>query len=87
MIDDDGTFIIGVADVQRFEDLIKKKEQFFKMQMSKADFILINKMDLAKPGQIEEVSGWLKAQYPDKPVMAISAKTDENIDKLYEMMR
>ncbi len=87
MIDDDGTFIIGVADVQRFDDLIKKKEQFFKMQMSKADFILINKMDLAKPGQIEEVSGWLKNQYPDKPIMAISAKTDENIDRLYEMMR
>ena len=87
MIDDDDTFIIGVADVQRFEDLIKKKEQFFKMQMSKADFILINKLDLAKPGQIDEVTSWLKQEYPDKPVMAISAKTDENIDKLYEMMR
>ena len=84
MIDEDDTFIIGVADIQRFADLIKKKEQFFKMQMSKADFILINKMDLAKPGQLEEITGWLKKEYPDKP---ISAKTDENIDKLYEMMR
>ena len=44
-------------------------------------------MDLAKPGQLEEVSGWLKKEYPDKPIMPISAKTDENIDKLYEMMR
>ena len=87
MIDEDETFIIGVADIQRFEDLIKKKEQFFKMQMSKADFILVNKMDLAKPGQLEEITGWLKKEYPDKPIMPISAKTDENIDKLYEMMR
>ncbi len=87
MIDDDGTFIIGVADVQRFEDLIKKKEQFFKMQMSKADFILINKIDIAKPGQIEEISDWIKKEYPDKPIMAISAKTEENLDKLYEMMQ
>ena len=87
MIEEDDTYIIGVADIQRFEDLIKKKEQFFKMQMSKADFILINKMDLAKPGQLEKVSGWLKKEYPDKPIMPISAKTDENIDKLYEMMR
>ncbi len=87
MIDDEDTFIIGVADVQRFDDLIKKKEQFFKMQMSKADFILINKKDLAKPGQIEEVTAWLKKEYSDKPIMAISAKTDENIDKLFEMMR
>ena len=87
MIDPDDIFIIGVADVQRFDDLVKKKEQFFKMQMSNADFILINKKDLARPGQIEEVTGWLNKEFPSKPVEAISAKTDENIDKLYEMMR
>ena len=87
MIDPDDIFIIGVADVQRFDDLVKKKEQFFKMQMSNADFILINKKDLARPGQIEEVTGWLNKEVPGKPVEAISAKTDENIDKLYEMMR
>lgn len=87
MIDPDEIYIIGVADVQRFDDLVKKKEQFFKMQMSNADFILINKKDLARPGQIEEVTGWLNKEFPGKPVFAISAKTDENIDQLYEMMR
>lgn len=87
MIDDDGTYIIGVCDVQRFEDLIKKKEQFFKMQMSNADFILINKADLAKPGQIDEMKAWLHEQFPEKPLEVISAKNDENMDKLYEMMR
>lgn len=87
MIDPDEIYIIGVADVQRFDDLVKKKEQFFKMQMSNADFIMINKMDLARPGQIEEVTGWLNKEFPDKPVFAVSAKTDENIDQLYEMMR
>ena len=87
MIDPDEIFIIGVADVQRFDDLVKKKEQFFKMQMSNADFIMINKMDLARPGQIEEVTDWLNKEFPDKPVFAVSAKTDENIDQLYEMMR
>ncbi len=87
MIDPEEIYIIGVADVQRFDDLVKKKEQFFKMQMSNSDFILINKKDLARPGQIEEVTAWLNEQFPGKPVFAISAKTDENIDKLYEMMR
>ncbi len=87
MIDPDEIYIIGVADIQRFEDLIKKKEQFFKMQMNKTDFILINKKDLAKPGQLEEVTAWLQKEYPDKPVFAVSAKTDENIEQLYEMMR
>ncbi len=87
MIDPDEIFIIGVADIQRFDDLVKKKEQFFKMQMSNSDFILINKKDLARPGQIEEVSAWLNKEFPNRPVFAISAKTDENIDQLYEMMR
>ncbi len=87
MIDPDGIYIIGVADIQRFDDLVKKKEQFFKMQMSHTDFILINKKDLARPGQIEEVSEWLTREFPGKPVFAVSAKTDENIDQLYEMMK
>lgn len=87
MIDEDETYIIGVCDVQRFEDLIKKKEQFFKMQMSAADFVLINKSDLAKPGQLDEMKKWINEQFPGKPVEAISAKNDSNLDKVYEMMQ
>ena len=86
-IDEDRDVIIGIADIQRFKDLIKKKEQFFKMQMSNADFVLINKSDLAKPGQIDEITKWMKEQFPDKPIQAISAKNDENLDKVYEMMQ
>lgn len=86
-VDADEIYIIGVADVQRFDDLIKKKENFFKMQMNKADVILINKMDLAKPGQIDEIEKYLKTNFPGKPVIAVSAKTGENVDKLYELMR
>lgn len=86
-IDADEIHIIGVADVQRFDDLIKKKENFFKMQMNKADFILVNKMDLAKPGQLDEIEKYLRSNFPGKPVIAVSAKTGENIDELYELMR
>ena len=87
MIDEEATYIIGVADVQRFEDLIKKKEQFFKMQMSGADFVLINKCDLATPGKIEQIKAWVHESFPEKPIQEISAKTGENMDKLYEMMK
>lgn len=87
MIDPEEIYIIGVTDVQRFDDLVKKKEQFFRMQMSNSDFILINKKDLAKPGQIEEVTAYLNREFPGKPVFALSAKTDENINQLYEMMK
>lgn len=86
-VDADEIYIIGVADVQRFDDLIKKKENFFKMQMNKADVILINKVDLARPGQIDEIEQYLKTNFPGKPIIAVSAKTGENVDKLYELMR
>ena len=87
MIGEEATYIVGVADVQRFEDLIKKKEQFFSMQMNSADFILINKCDIAKIGQVEEVTAWLNAKYPDKPVVPLSAMTGKNMDKVYEMLK
>lgn len=86
-VDADEIYIIGVADVQRFNDLIKKKENFFKMQMNKADVILVNKIDLAKPGQVEEITDYLTKNFPGKPVIPVSAKNEENLDKLYELMR
>ena len=69
------------------EILISKKEEFIKRQMMGADFVLINKKDLAKPGQVESIEGWFKKEFPDKKVMIISAKTGENLDSVYEMMK
>jgi G3E family GTPase len=84
MIDEDRCAIIGLADVERFDSLIEKKEAFYKMQMSGSDLVLINKMDLAKPGQIEHITEWFRQNFPKKPVQAVSAKTGENMDKLYD---
>ena len=86
-IEEDGAYIIGVCDVQRFEDLIKKKEQFFTRQMAGSDYILINKLDLAKPGQIDKMKEWMNSRFPDAKVAAISAKNGENLDELYEMIQ
>lgn len=86
-IDSEGTYIIGISDVERFELLVSKKEEFIKRQMMGADFVLINKKDLAKPGQVESITGWFKKEFPDKKVMVISAKTGENLDEVYEMMK
>jgi len=87
MIDPDEMYIIGIADIQRFDDLIKRKSEFFKRQMFAADFILINKSDLATPAQMDDAIKWLKAEYPDKPMIPVSTKTGENLDKIYEMMQ
>jgi Ni2+-binding GTPase involved in maturation of urease and hydrogenase len=54
------------------------------MQMSGADLVLINKVDLAKPGQVEHIRQWFSQNFPDKPVEAVSAKTGENMDKLFD---
>lgn len=87
MIEQDEMYIIGIADIQRFDDLIKKKTDFFKKQMQSAEFILINKSDVAVPEKMEEMIDWLKKEYPNKPIMPVSAKTGENMDKVYEMMK
>ncbi|MBP5685564.1 MAG: GTPase [Candidatus Methanomethylophilaceae archaeon] len=84
MIDEDSCSIIGLADVERFDILLEKKEEFYKMQMSGADLVLINKVDLAQPGQVDHIRQWFAQNFPGKPVEAVSAKTGENIDKLYD---
>ncbi|MCK9322796.1 MAG: GTP-binding protein [Candidatus Methanomethylophilaceae archaeon] len=87
MIDPEETIIIGVADIQRFDDLIKKKEEFFKRQMFGANFILINKADLASPEQLASAAAYLKREYPDKLIISVSNKTGQNLDKVYELMK
>lgn len=84
MIDEDNCKIIGLADVERFDMLLEKKEEFYKMQMSGADIVLINKIDIAKPGQVEHIKQWFATNYPSKPVVPVSAKTGENMDSLYD---
>ena len=86
MIDEDECSIIGIVDVERFPALIEKKEAFFKMQMSGSDIVLVNKIDLAKPGDIEVVESWFANEFPSKQLIRVSAKTGENLDRVFEMM-
>jgi len=86
-VDAEGIFIIGITDVERFLILVSKKEEFIKRQMSGADFVLINKKDIAKPGQIEEIQAWFSKEFPDKKVLVVSAKTGDNLESVYEMMQ
>jgi len=87
MIDPDDTIIIGIADIQRFDDLIKRKEEFFKRQMQGSDFILINKCDISTPEKIADATAWLHKEFPDKEVIPVSNKTNQNLDRVYELMK
>ncbi|WP_255354888.1 GTP-binding protein [Candidatus Methanomethylophilus sp. 1R26] len=78
--------VIGIADVQRFKDLIKKREGFFVEQMKGSDFILINKSDLAGPGDMESAMAWLSERFPETEVIPVSVKTGENLGRVYELM-
>jgi len=86
-IETEGTYVIGITDVERFEILVSKKEEFIKRQMAAADFVLINKKDLAKPGQVENIQKWFDKELPDKQIMVVSAKTGENMESVYGMMK
>ena len=87
MIDEEETIIIGVADIQRFDDLIKKKEDFFKRQMVGSDFILVNKSDTSTEERMDEVINWLRFEFRDREVIPISIKTGYNMDKVHELMK
>lgn len=86
-INEDKDTIIGICDIQRFRDLIKKKEEFFTRQMQGSEFILINKADVAKEGEIEEATAWLNARFPNKPVIPVSVKEGTNLEKAYELIQ
>lgn len=85
-IDEDRDFIVGIADIQRFQDLIKKKEDFFTRQMHGSDVILINKCDIAKDGEMDAAIDWLKARFPGKEIIPVSVKENINLDKAFEMI-
>ena len=71
----------------RIKDLIKKKEEFFTRQMQGSDFILINKCDVAQPGEIEDATAWLSERFPNKPIIPVSVKDGTNLEKVYELIK
>ena len=87
MIEKDADVIIGICDIQRFRDPIKKKEEFFTRQMQGSEFILINKADVAQPGEIEDATAWLSERFPNKPIIPVSVKDGTNLEKVYELIK
>ena len=87
MIEEDADVIIGICAIQRFRDLIKKKEESFTRQMQGSEFILINKADVAQPGEIEDATAWLSERFPNKPIIPVSVKDGTNLEKVYEPIK
>ena len=58
----------------------EKKEDFLRMQLSKADVLWINKIDAVDFENVFEVSAWLRDICPGVPVFMVSGKTGEGLD-------
>lgn len=86
-IQPEDVIIVGVADIQRFDNLIKKKEDFFRRQMDGSDFIVINKCDISTPEKLKSASDWLRKTYPGKDILTVSTKTGQNLDEIYKRMK
>ncbi len=78
--------IIGIVDLQRFEDFIKKREDFFIKQMQGCEFILLNKCDLVTLEKVKKASDWMISKFPGVKLLPVSIKTGDNLDKIYELM-
>jgi len=83
---EDKNMIVGIADITRFEILITRKLNFFTGQMRGASFVIINKADLAKEGEIEKAMDWYNKELPGKAVIPVSMKTGENLDIVLSLM-
>ncbi|MDD7424030.1 MAG: GTP-binding protein [Candidatus Methanomethylophilaceae archaeon] len=79
-VDEDEVTIIGICDAYRFPVLREKKEDFLRMQLSKADVLWINKIDAVDFENVFEVSAWLRDICPGVPVFMVSGKTGEGLD-------
>ena len=80
---EDHVSIIGICDAMRFETLREKKEEFLRMQLSKSEHLLINKVDVADFEKVFEVSSWLRQICPGVPIFMVSGNTGEGLDEAF----
>jgi G3E family GTPase len=63
-----------------------KAAYIFRKQLEEADAILINRIDELAPGQLEELEGLVKAQYPGVLVLRVSAKTGAGFEGVTQLL-
>src|SRR5262245_45574503 len=63
-----------------------KAAYIFKKQLEEADAIIINRIDEIDPPAVEELTRLLGAQFPNTPVLRVSAQTGQGFDALAELL-
>ncbi|QDU78383.1 Putative metal chaperone YciC [Polystyrenella longa] len=63
-----------------------KAAYILKKQLEEADAILINRIDELTPEQTEDLTSLVKRDYPEVPILQMSAKLGTGIDQLIELL-
>jgi len=63
-----------------------KAAYIFRKQLEEADAIVLNRVDELAPQQIEELSSLVSRQYPEVPLVRISARTGQGFETLVELL-
>ncbi len=63
-----------------------KASYILKKQLEEADLILINRIDELSPEELNEINELIDQNYPNRPVLNISARTGEGFEQYLEML-
>ena len=58
----------------------------FGKQLEEADILVLNKIDLLAEAEVERLASLLSQKYPEKEILAISAREDVGVDKWLEIL-
>jgi G3E family GTPase len=58
----------------------------FGKQLEEADILVLNKIDLLAETEVERLTSLLSEKYPEKEILAISARQDVGVDKWLEIL-
>jgi len=89
-----------LIDVKQVRALMRLKERYqapsggfpddvlyiYRTQVEEADAIVLNKADLVAPADLEDLRLQLAAQFPDTPIVAISALSGEGVDRWLDLV-
>jgi len=84
LIDSDRTYIVGLADAKRFDEIMDKKEEFFKRQLHASDLLLITKIDLCGDDEVKRIANMLSIMHRGRDIIPVSAVTGQGIDEVVE---
>lgn len=70
--------VLALADAKRWHRMRRALDTFIQVQMENADVILINKVDVAKPEDVEEAEQDLRSCDPEALVLRICALEEKD---------